>query len=324
MHKTALSMTFSRCRQVIALALLGAGLVLTQGETVISYVKEHRSPMTLNHARTWCYQLFAIDLQAMRAADCDMLVIDPADDTRAYYSKKSLSAVKTNPDGRRRAVLAYLNIGEAEMYRPYWNRSWLRDAPPWLIGRNEAWRGNFKVRYWAPEWHQIVYGGAGSLLTAILGAGFDGVYLDNLDSYIESLTENRQARREMVMLVGSVAREARLKHKQFRIVAQNAEELLSDDEYLQAIDGVAKEDLLFGIHGDGVRNDQSDILHSIHYLNIAQRSHKPVFVVEYIEGPAIEPARRELAELGFVPLFAERLLDRILPMRFRSPAESNP
>jgi uncharacterized protein (TIGR01370 family) len=114
----------------------------------------------------------------------------------------------------------------------------------------------------------------------------------------------------MIDFVAALTRTARAREPRFRVVVQNAEELLAESGYLALIDAVAKEDLLYGIEGDGMRNGADDVAHSIRHLQIARRAGKPVFVVEYLDAATARSAGDELIGHGFIPYFAERLLDR--------------
>ncbi len=295
----------SKIRQIAGLSLLAVGLLLMQAESLISLVNEARSPKDLGVVASWCYQPDALDLKTLGKTSCDVLVIDAGDGTRTPYSIKSLAPLRMNSDGTRRTVLAYLNIGEAEAHRSYWRHAWLADPPAWIVGRNQAWRGSFKARYWSAQWQDMIYGGSDSSLANILKSGFEGVYLDNVDAYEDLLPENPEARSQMITFVANLAREARAKRPRFKIVVQSAEELLTDPSYLGVIDGIAKEDLLFGIEGDGVRNQAADIGHSVKHLQIARHHDKPVFVVEYLDPTAIEAARNEIMRESFIPYFSQ-------------------
>jgi len=101
-----------------------------------------------------------------------------------FYEGQQLSAaevnsLKTKKNGGHRLVIAYMSIGEAEDYRYYWQASWRRKPPAWLAEQNPHWRGNYKVRYWYPEWQNIILG----YLQKILDSGFDGTYLDIIDAF---------------------------------------------------------------------------------------------------------------------------------------------
>jgi len=84
----------------------------------------------------------------------------------------------------RRLELSRLCIGEAEDYRPYWRQSWNRHPPSWIESENPRWKGDFRVRYWDPAWHAILFGSPSSYVDRILEAGFDGVYLDTVDTFV--------------------------------------------------------------------------------------------------------------------------------------------
>lgn len=193
----------SKIRQIAGLALLAVGLLLMHAESLISLVNEARSPKDLGAVSSWCYQPDAVDFKTSNKSGCDVLVIDADDATRAAYSSKSLASVRMNSDGTRRTVLAYLDIGEADAHRPYWRHAWQANPPAWIVRQNEAWRGSFKVRYWSPQWQDIIYGGPDSRLDSIVKSGFDGVYLDNVDAYADLLPENPEARSQMVAFVAS-------------------------------------------------------------------------------------------------------------------------
>ncbi len=76
-------------------------------------------------------------------------------------------------------MIAYLSIGEAETYRPYWNKAWKKEPPPWLGKENREWRGNYGVKFWEPGWQAIIFDYA----DRIVAAGFDGIYLDKVDEF---------------------------------------------------------------------------------------------------------------------------------------------
>jgi len=131
-------------------------------------------------------------LAALRRTDYDLLVIDAFIDDNGelqWLEREDVESLKVKADGGRRLVISYLSIGEAEDYRYYWDKSWSRSAPAWLEGENPNWKGNYKVRYWDPEWQRILYGQEDSYLDGIIERSFDGVYLDLIDAfyYFENL-----------------------------------------------------------------------------------------------------------------------------------------
>ncbi len=185
-------------------------------------------------------------------------------------------------------------------------------APVWLAEENPEWRGNFLVRYWEKGWQDIIFGSPDSFLDKIMAAGFDGIYLDKIDSNDDWQKRGRAgAEREMVDFVKRLSSYARARRPGFLVVPQNGDELLLHADYLATIDAIAKEDLLFGGDGrkDGEPNPEQEIAASARRLRLARRAGKPVLAVDYIKDRTqIRTAARRYREWGFVPFFASREL----------------
>ncbi|NLP05882.1 hypothetical protein GX411_08025 [Candidatus Fermentibacteria bacterium] len=146
---------------------------------------------TLGDAQNFLYlindQCFAsVDdfISALDATGYDMFVIDLFC-CGEQLTSAHVQQLKTKPGGGSRLVLCYMSIGEAEDYRWYWQPEWESNPPSWLGPENPDWPGNYLVKYWYPDWQAIIFGSADSYLDRILAAGFDGVYLDKVDSYEE-------------------------------------------------------------------------------------------------------------------------------------------
>ena len=130
-------------------------------------------------------------LKAISLTNYDMFIIDAFfwDD---ILLKSDLEKLKQKPNGGGRLIIAYLSIGEAEDYRYYWKPEWSMNPPSWLGDENPDWKGNFRVQYWTTEWQSLIYGTEDSYINKIIDAGFDGVYLDTIDTfwYFEEKTQN--------------------------------------------------------------------------------------------------------------------------------------
>jgi cysteinyl-tRNA synthetase len=168
------------------------------------------------------------------------------------------------------------------------------------------------VRFWYPGWQDIIVYNEDSYLSRIIAAGFDGVYLDRVDAYYDIERDTENAKDWMVSFVAELAAIARQKKPGFIVIPQNAEELLGDQRYLAVIDGVAKEDLLYGSDGDGERNSDSRIAQSSKKLEAARTMGLTVLGVEYLSDPKErERADKDLRARGIVPYFGPRGLDRL-------------
>ena len=269
----------------------------------------------LSGVGSWVYQLSGADPDAIAACPADLAVIDPTrDGSRATaYLPEEVARMRARGGGPR-LLLAYLSIGEAEDYRDYWRREWRRRPPAWLAAENPDWPGNYKVRYWEPGWQALIMGDARAPLDCILAAGFDGVYLDIIDAYEAFEDSIPDAGERMVAWVARLAAYARQRRPGFLVVAQNGEGLLGSAPYRALLDGVAKEDLWFGMEREQEPSPPAEIAESLAWLRAGRDAGLRVLTVDYVSGPhqVSEVLRRSRAE-GFVPTVAVRELDRLVP-----------
>lgn len=275
--------------------------------------KERRA--TLARAKSWGYQLRFIAPDEVAASAYDLVVIDHAISANRRFVREftaeEVARMKQRPDGSRRIVLAYLSIGEAERYRFYWNQDWYQPAtrPAWLGEVNPRWDGNFPVKFWDPDWQRLIFGSPDAYVDRILAQGFDGIYLDRADVYAELLKDNPNGRRDMAGFIGAMAANARRADPTFLVVMQNAEELIGHRPLRATLDGIAKEDLFYGVDHVERANPPEMVSGSLDDLRLAKRSGLTVFAVEYLSDPTLAAeAQRKMAREGFVFLLTERSL----------------
>lgn len=121
-------------------------------------------------------------ITAVNATNYDAVIMDLFFN-ETEFSLEEINLLKNKKNGGVRLILAYMSIGEAETYRYYWQNTWKEGSPTWIEAENPDWGGNYKVKYWHPEWQSIIYGNDKAYLDKILDAGFDGVYLDVIDAF---------------------------------------------------------------------------------------------------------------------------------------------
>lgn len=281
------------------------------------------APNGLAGVRSWGYQLQDLDIARAAASPFDLLVVDFAFDGDAdtALTPVDVARLQRRPDGGRRIVLAYISIGEAESYRSYWRKDWKRQRPAWLLRENPEWHENYAVCFWDAGWQELLCGRPDAYLDLILGQGFDGIYLDKCD-VTEDLKRHEKAAAktrsdldgDMVALVATLAGYARARRPGFLVVMQNAEPLLERAPLRALIDGVAKEELLFGLDGSQKPNDGKDTAWSRERLDLVASEGKPVFVVEYLNDAAkIAKAATAIRDMGYVGYISDksRDLDRL-------------
>ncbi len=293
-------------------------LVLSLSGSAGSFAQSGQ-PAPLGWIKSWGYQLPNLEPARLASVPYDAIVIDYSRDgsDQQALTPSELTALKRKPDGSRRVVLAYLSIGEAESYRYYWNETWddlwfipnFWSKPAWRAKLNGDWGGNYAVRYWDPGWQDIIVG-SGGYLDRIVKAGFDGVWLDKVDSSLEDIADGRAtAKADMIAFVKRIADTSRAAKPGFLIFPQNGELLLSDPGYRAMIDGIGKESLLFGEEAPGKANTPQHIAQRTGLLQQLTRDGKPVLTVEYLSKTSeIVAARARHVDSGFVPHFADQQL----------------
>lgn len=117
-------------------------------------------------------------LRALKSSEYDLLIIEPTLNG-IFFTKDEIEQLKYKKNGSRRLVIAYFSIGEAEDYRFYWEKSWSKKLPDWIVEENENWEGNYIVKYWSKEWQEIVK----EYQRRLESIGVDGYYLDTIDSF---------------------------------------------------------------------------------------------------------------------------------------------
>ncbi len=294
------------------LTSLGIALAASAGIALVNL--DAAEAPRLAQVRSWAYQLQNADPSEIQQSNYDLVVLDFSFDRRSITSfpREVLNLMQRKPDGARRFVVAYLSIGEAESYRPYWNEDWFVTRPEWMEPENPNWPGNFPVRYWVPEWQSKLFGGPEAYLDRIIEAGFDGVYLDGIDQVDRWRKQRPSAVVDMIQLVSKIAEYGRAHRKDFVVIPQNGDELLENPRFLSVIDGFGKEELLYGERETQQRNTALSIGYSVANLRRLTRLHKPAFVVEYTTDPMLAAtALREIRKLGFIGHVANRELNTL-------------
>ena len=279
--------------------------------------------------KNWGYQLQNAEIEELAQTGFELVVIDYSRDgsEQSEYSREEIQNLKDAGV----IPIAYLSIGEAEDYRFYWGDDWESNPPDWLGEENPEWEGNYAVKYWRDEWHEILH----SYIDKIMEQGFEGLYLDKVDEFEywaepdsgedEYLSEDEAAKR-MISLILDLANYARSRAEgEFYIIPQNGESILRYDDgtLVDIISGWASEDLFYN---GTVPRDSSDmdwiIENRIKYLDSVIAAGKPVFSVDYVDNGGgysgsnkerIDDYIRRAKGKGYIPYVAvsDRKLDEI-------------
>ena len=258
-------------------------------------------------SKKWAYQLQNVNLAELAQSDFDLVVID----SETGWTRAELDKLKRTPAGKRRLVLGYLSIGEAEDYRPYWRAEFRKRKPAWLDSENPHWPGNFKVRYWDAGWQAIVM----REVDKRVEQGFDGLYLDIIDAYEHYQAKGRKtAAQDMARFVERIAMRAR--HQagaDFGIFPQNGEELLAHKSYLAVITGIGREEPYFGYGKTNGKTPESLTRSIERWLDVARRAGKLVLTVDYATQKTVaQAAHLRARQKGYLEYVGVRELDRLV------------
>jgi len=283
----------------------------TQSWASSDYRCDQRS-ISWQDVNDWHYQLSDADYQQLTDSNYDLLVID----SEPYFrpNQNIIDRIKCSGESEK-LVVSYLAIGQAENYRYYWQSDWKIGSPSWIAYADTFWPGDFYVRYWEPQWREILMGSDNSRIDRIIDAGFDGIYLDTIDAYEFFLDENPSAIEDMQKLIADIASYARTKsgNPDFGVFVQNAEELIHTvgPEWVTPLTGIGKEEPFYWAMDDRVGVDQrywNDL-----YLGQWVAAGKLVLSVDYV---TTEAARQDVytdaQQRGYVPLtLSSKYLDRM-------------
>ena len=262
-------------------------------------------------------------MRMLAACERDLIVLDAAFDSEGDWTLTEIETIRRGKSGRR--VVAYVSIGEAEDYRSYWQKSWDADkdgqpdasAPKFLHTENPDWKGNYRVRYWQPEWQALML----PAVDKVVAQGFDGIYLDIVDAFEfyeyddktkdwlddrENPETGQTYRRDMIAWVSTIAKRARDKQSGFLVIPQNASQLLADENYRELISAIGVEDLFVG--GKKLKTEKQS-RYIVSFLEKLKLTGKPVLVIDYPKSDALHAEAFALAaKHGFTLLLTDRQL----------------
>jgi cysteinyl-tRNA synthetase len=155
----------------------------------------------------------------------------------------------------------------------------------------------------------------------VLAAGYDGVYLDIVDAYQywEPREPGVPVEDEMVDFVKDIATYARVTHDHpnFQVFVQNAEELSSHPDYVEAVSGIGKEDLFYN---GNRRQPDAEVRWSVQQLDRFKEAGKPVLVTDYVTRRArIDAFYQKAQSHGYVLYATRRDLDALTINRGHQP-----
>jgi cysteinyl-tRNA synthetase, unknown class len=323
---------------------------VSDGRKLLATLKEKElakvatSDERLLNVQNWMFQIQELDedgaVETLAATEYDMLVLEPGHNFSewAYNTRQIIDQLKAKPDGSSRLLLAYIDIGQAEDYRDYWQDDWLaptedeRGHPDFLITIDpDGWSGNFPVAYWDDDWQSLWLGSSG-IVADLARYGFDGIFLDWVEAYDDDLVRevakasDVSPENSMISFIEKLGSAGKAIDPSFLVVAQNAIYLIDSDpdRYTKAIDALAVEDTWFHGWGDsdwddpdgGDQHDRHDDDYStdarLAQISLYQQAGLPVFSVDYaLNKNNVAKVYGEAKDHGFISLVTRVALSKL-------------
>ncbi|NJL08025.1 MAG: hypothetical protein HC900_07005, partial [Methylacidiphilales bacterium] len=255
-------------------------------------------------AVTGMYVLQGVVPSEVASAPFDVKVVETYNDNGVAFSKANVATMTAGAG----SVLGYFCLGEAENYRTYF-----KSLPKSVLGPVDPdWAGNYQVAYWSSEWKSV----AKAEIARMVQAGYDGVYFDVIDEYEMAWAKKNapggDAAGAMKSLVKELSAYAKSLNPNFQVWVNGGEGLLTDKTYVNAIDGMLKENLFYDFDGSS-KIAAAETQYSLNLLKNAINAGKPVIAVEYVAGNATKVAdvHAKAAAAGIGSYVAELELDGI-------------
>ena len=308
--------------------------------------------LALSQVEYWAYQIQSLDgvgaVDPLVASHYDLVVLEPTRTDVGASDFDTLGMVtrlkaSTGSDGlRRKLVVAYVDIGEAEDWRWYWtwSSSWPSgpkpaDWPAYIVTKDpQGWAGNYPVAFWDPAWKDVIIYGQqqtpdanrnyDSVIDEAVVDGFDGIYLDWVEAFedatVMAAAGSLDLASEMIAFIGEMRAHAQAMHPGFLIIQQNAASLATGHpELFGVIDALAQEAIWFdgdadvawgGASGHDIVTDSALTSEYLQNLAVFQSAGLPVFDCEYAVSNASTAYARASAH-GFVGHATRRSLSQL-------------
>jgi len=245
---------------------------------------------------TWACVFHSVPPKKLASSMAGMLVLDP-DEVLASH----VPVIK----GSDKLLLGYLSVGEVEAYRRWFKNPEIASL---TIRENPQWKGNFIVDFRQRQWRSLI----SSVALEILEKGFDGLFLDTVNSF-EQFPDRDSAKTAMADLIVDLCTMIRSRHPNCYVILQNADSLFDDPRIFAAVDGINQESL-FHSWKKNVVFDSGRRAKLQRLIELRQRG-KFVSLLEYTRKvPQINRTKRIAQQHGLIPYFSTRELDTLFPI----------
>lgn len=205
-------------------------------------------------------------------------------------------------------VIAYISIGEAEEYRYYWDPN-----ADYLLEENPDWPECWYVDYSSKEWQNLIIN---EYIPQIKEKGFDGLYLDTVDTYHFEERYPACTKEHMIDFIKNISSVHR--SSEFYIIPQNGLEIAP--EIADYINGIGVEEIyyrafyihFFDFHINGIPQNPFLRINKEKVMSQLLDKGKIVLTLDYATLRfQVDHCYRISREMGYTPYVSTAKLDQI-------------
>lgn len=271
---------------------------------VLSEPTQTKNPIKdLNSITSFAIYTSKVDPEIVAKSSYPMIIVNEADKNSKLFTSDDVVKMKSNG----KVILADVSVTVAEKPRWYWKAEWNVKLPPFLGDKIDS--GYYVSQWWHPDWWTITT----KILDKTIEAGYDGIVLSSMDTYID-LGASKALRDKMYEYVIKISKYAKKENSSFLILVKNGELLGRNDEYLDSVDGIIKENLIYSKISNGnsgPKNLTVQISKQMNDLKLFEKAKKAVFIIEYVSGSHWKEAKSLLKSNGFIGYSSPRIPNMI-------------
>lgn len=274
-------------------------LTINSHAKIITSIKNINHEVNLFDVNDWLYVYSGAEAKDIINTEFDLVDIDPDG-----FNHNDIFNMK-NSD---KIVIAYISIGEAEEYRYYWDPN-----ADYLLEENPDWPECWYVDYSSKEWQDLIIN---EYIPQIKEKGFDGLYLDTVDTYHFEERYPACTKEHMIDFIKNISSVHR--SSEFYIIPQNGLEIAP--EIADYINGIGVEEIyyrafyihFFDFHINGIPQNPFLRINKEKVMSQLLDKGKIVLTLDYATLRfQVDHCYRISREMGYTPYVSTAKLDQI-------------
>lgn len=229
--------------------------------------------------------------------------MNPPVDLLGQFQRVIVESDNIRPDelnalhSRGARVFAYLSIGEVSP-----SRKWYKQVQPeWILGRNNVWDSEV-LDLTNPAWQAFLLD---TLVEPLAKKGYDGLFLDTLDSYY-LYSKNQEERQRQARALADILKMIKQRYPQMRLIANRGFEAMPTIAPL--LEAVVVESLYASWDNANKTYQEANPegrIWLLQQIEALQRDYDmEIIIIDYLPASRRDEARRlakRIREKGFVP-----------------------